>query len=379
MVAVTRGRSNGTRFAAFATSAALVILLFAHGPSPTSAQSCLSISGSSACPDFTAYSISQKDPDSPKSVADFDTYITSSLVSIINTYGCNLTSADSLRYLQSSFCGLIIDTAKSDGCNQGISSSQLCVSTVKNFVSSLQTVFADSTLCPNPLTTQMNTFTTMFTTLQGRLTSDDPAVCIVGENAEGSQCGFPTTDAALDYCNNVANGNDQCCTKVAGFTGTVNPPSQVVQATTQTTAAATTQQAVPTTASAPTQTAKSTTSNSSTSSAMSPVMMIGIGVGAILIIVVATVLVVRSRRQKGKKVAAGGYNMSRQGAADGETYEVVYNYIPQLSDEIYLYVGDPVVLKCRYDDGWAYGLNLTTNEEGSFPIACLAGFSESDP
>lgn len=35
-----------------------------------------------------------------------------------------------------------------------------------------------------------------------------------------------------------------------------------------------------------------------------------------------------------------------------ETMQVLYNYVPNLQDEIYLYVGDPVVVKSKFDDGW---------------------------
>ncbi|KAJ3414999.1 Pyridoxal-dependent decarboxylase domain-containing protein 1 [Chytridiales sp. JEL 0842] len=57
-----------------------------------------------------------------------------------------------------------------------------------------------------------------------------------------------------------------------------------------------------------------------------------------------------------------------------ETMEVVFNYVPNLSDEIYLYVGDPIIVKCKFDDGWGYGFNLTTKLEGSFPLACVAPY-----
>ncbi|KAJ1560392.1 hypothetical protein HK405_007265 [Cladochytrium tenue] len=58
-----------------------------------------------------------------------------------------------------------------------------------------------------------------------------------------------------------------------------------------------------------------------------------------------------------------------------ETMEVVFNYVPNLSDEIYLYVGDAVIVKARFDDGWGYGFNMTTKMEGSFPLACVAAYT----
>ncbi|KAJ3180783.1 hypothetical protein HDU85_003862 [Gaertneriomyces sp. JEL0708] len=50
---------------------------------------------------------------------------------------------------------------------------------------------------------------------------------------------------------------------------------------------------------------------------------------------------------------------------------VIHPYIPNLSDEIYLSPNDRVLLKCTFDDGWGYGLNLNTQQEGSFPLACV--------
>ncbi|KAJ3115699.1 hypothetical protein HDU96_000178 [Phlyctochytrium bullatum] len=62
------------------------------------------------------------------------------------------------------------------------------------------------------------------------------------------------------------------------------------------------------------------------------------------------------------------------GAQIAETMEAIFNYVPNLSDEIYLYVGDPVVVKCQFDDGWGYGFNMTTKQEGAFPLACVAAY-----
>jgi hypothetical protein len=68
------------------------------------------------------------------------------------------------------------------------------------------------------------------------------------------------------------------------------------------------------------------------------------------------------------------YNKTMSTATVAETMEVVFNYVPNLSDEIFLYVGDPVIVKMKFDDGWGYGFNMTTKMEGSFPLACVAPF-----
>ena len=54
---------------------------------------------------------------------------------------------------------------------------------------------------------------------------------------------------------------------------------------------------------------------------------------------------------------------------------VVYDYVPNLFDEIHLYSGDQIEVKAKFDDGWAYGLNLTSKKEGSFPLACVESLS----
>ncbi|KAI9351583.1 hypothetical protein DFJ73DRAFT_831304 [Zopfochytrium polystomum] len=58
-----------------------------------------------------------------------------------------------------------------------------------------------------------------------------------------------------------------------------------------------------------------------------------------------------------------------------ETMEVVFNYVPGMEDEVYLCVGDPVLVRVKFDDGWGYGVNLATQMEGTFPLACLAAIS----
>ena len=60
----------------------------------------------------------------------------------------------------------------------------------------------------------------------------------------------------------------------------------------------------------------------------------------------------------------------------GDVQPVLYNYVPNLSDEIYLYTGDEIEILKRFDDGWAYGKNLTTLQTGSFPLACIEGNNE---
>ncbi|KAI9332855.1 hypothetical protein BDR26DRAFT_869067, partial [Obelidium mucronatum] len=58
-----------------------------------------------------------------------------------------------------------------------------------------------------------------------------------------------------------------------------------------------------------------------------------------------------------------------------DVHIAVYDFSPQMPDEIELRVGDKVQLKHQYDDGWAQGTNLSNgNKTGLFPLDCLEGF-----
>jgi len=52
-------------------------------------------------------------------------------------------------------------------------------------------------------------------------------------------------------------------------------------------------------------------------------------------------------------------------------FEVVYNYEPELPDELKLTVGDKIKINEIYEDGWAYGYNKTTQLYGTFPSTSL--------
>ncbi len=76
--------------------------------------------------------------------------------------------------------------------------------------------------------------------------------------------------------------------------------------------------------------------------------------------------------------ASSSSGNSATGVQISETMQVIYNYVPNLSDEIYLYVNDPVIVKTKFDDGWAFGYNMTTKQEGSFPLACVGPYDKDN-
>ncbi|KAJ3274931.1 hypothetical protein HDV01_001795 [Terramyces sp. JEL0728] len=50
--------------------------------------------------------------------------------------------------------------------------------------------------------------------------------------------------------------------------------------------------------------------------------------------------------------------------------DITEKYTPQKSDELKVNPGDNVHVKYHYLDGWCFGMNLTTNKAGTFPVRC---------
>lgn len=55
-------------------------------------------------------------------------------------------------------------------------------------------------------------------------------------------------------------------------------------------------------------------------------------------------------------------------------YKVIVPWYPQYQDEIEINNDDLVNIKKYYEDGYAYGYNITTNQSGIFPISSLSDF-----
>jgi len=51
---------------------------------------------------------------------------------------------------------------------------------------------------------------------------------------------------------------------------------------------------------------------------------------------------------------------------------VIEKHSPKLVDEIDLNLGDIVIVEEKFNDGWAFGKNITTDCKGSFPLKCLS-------
>jgi hypothetical protein len=109
--------------------------------------------------------------------------------------------------------------------------------------------------------------------------------------------------------------------------------------------------------------------------AKSEAFVIGLSVAGALLLLIALAFIIRrylSRRRQDSLCA------SLSSSQDSIFWEVNQAHTPKLEDEIELKVGDMVVVKEVFDDGWASGLNLTTEKAGSFPLNCLSDFDAVD-
>jgi len=103
-----------------------------------------------------------------------------------------------------------------------------------------------------------------------------------------------------------------------------------------------------------------------------------LGAAAVIIVVVAVVLVKRRNKVKNtptlpRLVGKPGGSFLIPGLLP-ETTNLVYSccteFEPTRGDEIKLSENDIVCVN-RYEDGWAFGANLSTNEKGYFPLMVL--------
>jgi len=54
-----------------------------------------------------------------------------------------------------------------------------------------------------------------------------------------------------------------------------------------------------------------------------------------------------------------------------QVYRVLYDFVPSLPDEMEIQAGDIIRTEETFEDGWAYGINMTSGKRGTFPMNCL--------
>ncbi|KAJ3251043.1 Sorbin and SH3 domain-containing protein 1 [Chytriomyces hyalinus] len=63
----------------------------------------------------------------------------------------------------------------------------------------------------------------------------------------------------------------------------------------------------------------------------------------------------------------------------GQQHRAVFEFTPELDDEVAVRVGDTIILLKEFDDGWAFGKNARTGQSGLFPIDCIFGTPGNEP
>ncbi|ORX87999.1 hypothetical protein BCR32DRAFT_263868 [Anaeromyces robustus] len=54
-----------------------------------------------------------------------------------------------------------------------------------------------------------------------------------------------------------------------------------------------------------------------------------------------------------------------------QVYRVLYDFQPSLPDEMEIQAGDIIRTEETFEDGWAFGINMTSGKRGTFPMNCL--------
>ncbi|KAI9094985.1 hypothetical protein DFS34DRAFT_582584, partial [Phlyctochytrium arcticum] len=340
-------------------------------PAAPAAPNCFPLTTTQVCTSWK--DVSMQASDLFQNATSFDQYLRSTfegtptgIQDFQTTHKCPTWNGKGRRYHTSFLCGMFVDISTANGCNAPTNPAvkPLCAGTAQQAVDSVRTIFADPAACPPGETRAMPDTWGQFTR---RMSSNQN--CVPALPNEWQTCGLASDAEAQTYCNAPGSSKDVCCSaveakakgqSVAVPTG-LSPIPTVPNSATNT--------------NSPSATGASVDANSGKSSAsyqkLSTPIIIAIVVGGIIFIA----LIVGIWIWLGRRRAPSQSRDDDEPMPIAETMEVVYNYVPNLSDEIYLYIGDPVIVKCKFDDGWGYGFNMTTKQEGSFPLACVAPYN----
>ncbi|KAI9732314.1 MAG: hypothetical protein M1834_001521 [Cirrosporium novae-zelandiae] len=232
LIRAWNGRSQLRRETYTASTSTLLLLLLAiWTPSSSAKESCISLSGSTACPAFNASSISTNDDlvslypflQYVSSRSDFDSrlsdYVSSAYVKekYKTLLGCDDVDLSNTtdyyaRYTTSVICNGIIQNSK-DPC--GLTSAEsrpLCADSCALQATSEEQIVVNGDLCTNPDSDYMTQIRADFTNcaLPADSLSGD---CITGEDNEPDNCGYASNLPSLcDYCGDSSpNSTDSCC------------------------------------------------------------------------------------------------------------------------------------------------------------------------
>ncbi|KAJ3137014.1 hypothetical protein HK100_001023 [Physocladia obscura] len=311
-------------------------------------------------------------------------------------YDCTNWDGTGLRYYRSSNCAYLIAsgigvvaTGASAACTAAGTVFPLCLSTFSKFETSWTTTLSSPAFCPNGEAQVSIDLSSEYQGVEVDM-STDAATCTVSMAVDAANCGFETAVEATAFCATTTVATESCCSSFISAVSTTTTTS-----ITTTTIASSTNTALATTSTVSSSTSTAATSSSSTSL---PIPIIaGAGGGALLIVIALIAFCCwRKRRQKAattvyemdtdtqnfnKSAAPMGFSNSpsvgmsgRNQQQQSDVCQAVYDYTASISDELSTMVGDKIILKVEYDDGWGYGFNTRTKKEGAFPLDILDRF-----
>ncbi|KAJ3305590.1 hypothetical protein HDV03_001235 [Kappamyces sp. JEL0829] len=362
---------------------------------------CFKLTGTRSCGDYASYWILRTDK--YNNVASFDSWVSTN--GLLNAdANCGLGNATA-RYSNSLSCSYAV-IGSSNGtvgksCNMGTvqqgapgqPATAVCQYSINTALNSL--VDAMNKKCPTQ---------SLPANLVAFSSNASNSNCLLGVGADAQRkCGFPNSADGEAFCKLTTNAKDLCCiaannkiasneTGTSPALATVGPiPSTSLPSTTLT-------ELAPTDSSVPSASTPPSSSGSSPG-AVSPIIIGAGALGVALIAVLASVLFFMTRKGTLKHTGTeesgddGSRPMSPKPKAipqsapvsskfadnmPPETLECIFEYKANLFDELTIAVGDAVQVAKKYDDGWAFGYNLNTQKEGTFPFACLGNPGDRD-
>ncbi|EGF77335.1 hypothetical protein BATDEDRAFT_91681 [Batrachochytrium dendrobatidis JAM81] len=338
---------------------------------------CFSLKTSTACGEFSDFSILPDTgvPQRFRDIATFDQYVLKTIGTNLDfqkffksRYSCPTWDGTGLRYPRSFFCGFLVDASLQLGCAKPAAGKPLCKTTADETVASYQSIFSNASFCPvgtpHTLDAQTTGYASNLTTADG---------CVVAVQSELSMCGFALKTEAATYCGVPANAGSACCTSAIAA-GNVLASASVSSVSTNPSSSSVSPSASNVATDQSSADSRSSNSGVSISEGMRPIV-IGASAAGVAIIAATILAIVFLRKRKTKsKALEPNFSETVQVA---ETMQVIYDYAANLFDELELHIGDHIIVKCKFDDGWAFGFNMSTKQEGSFPMACISPIQAS--
>jgi hypothetical protein len=332
------------------------------GASP-SGKNCFLLAGSKECPSQNGFMVGASA--SFSNTFEFDAFVKTRSTTEVdyiklfqNDYFCPEYQGTGLKYHTTTYCSMIGSRpAAPVTCIQpdALPFVALCRDTCKETLESLRNLFRN--LCTNNQSNEalfrrnatINYYENYCNSLS--ISNNAQNVCLDGSKQpiESVNCGFGTILEARSYCDSL-NNSDNCCSSV-DRTSTVAPLPYVTPDC---------------------EKQKSCSNSGNNSSNFIPTWLFYVLLAfAILTILVLLMLLARYFLKKKKVETAEKAEVSPKALV-----EVIANYEASLADELNLSIGDMVVISESFDDGWAFGKNLSTGLEGNLPLVCTKRLNE---